>query len=57
MIADSDARFRFGQVLTRTNSTLSAVRLVRNLAEARAGVGDPSEVFVRGVRVVMLRSL
>lgn len=57
MIADSDACFRFGQVLTRTNSTLSAVRLVRNLAEARAGVGDPSEVFVRGVCVVMLRSL
>ncbi len=27
---------RFGQVLARTNSTLSAVRLVRNLAEPHA---------------------
>ncbi len=27
-------RFRFGQVLARANSTLSAVRLVRNLSES-----------------------
>ena len=26
-------RFRFGQVLTRTNSTFDAVRLVRNLSD------------------------
>lgn len=26
-------RFRFGQVLARTNSTFGAVRLVRNLSE------------------------
>lgn len=30
-------RFRFGQVLARTNSTFDAVRLVRNLSETHDG--------------------
>ena len=33
-------QIRFGQVLTRTNSTLSAVRLVRNLADRHP---DPAQ--------------
>ncbi len=39
--------FRFGQVLARTNSTLSAVRLVRNLAETHASSGAPESDFLR----------
>ena len=38
-------RFRFGQVLTRTNNTFGAVRLMRNLSETHDGRTSTTVVY------------